>query len=157
MSTEAEILAAIESAFGKVPRPEHFTNYSHCEECAEHDAVSRSRDNQSLRIEDIGNAGWDPLCFTAAQGLLYLMPGLARIALSPLASGTDWYSPQLYFHLTCNGAQNRILGAATARQRQSVAQLLRHIVATRATLCEEWACREDLLAAAVLWEPCNGV
>jgi hypothetical protein len=149
---DAEVIASLDAAFGNCARPEHFTDYQHCCECAEHDELLRSRDRRSLQLHDVGNPGWDPLCFTSAEGLLYFIPRLGRLALSLPEPGFDWYAPQLHFHLTYEGPENRILRAATRTQRAAVVTLLRHIVQTRRTLCEEWACRDDLLAAAELWE-----
>lgn len=154
--TDTEVLSQLNAAFGDCARPEHFTDFKHCCECAEHDELLRSRDLHSLRVQDIGNPGWDPLCYTSAEGLLYYLPALGRLALDEPTRDLDWYGPQLHFHLTYDGAENRILKAASPRQRRAVAQLLRHIVATRAELCDEWSCREDLLAAAELWEGATG-
>jgi hypothetical protein len=41
----------------KVPKPEHFTNYRHCCECAEHDATLLAHDVDSIGIEQLGNPG----------------------------------------------------------------------------------------------------
>jgi hypothetical protein len=60
MTTDAQVLAQIDAAFGDVERPEHFTDYAHCCECAEHDALLRARDRDTLCIADVGNTGWDP-------------------------------------------------------------------------------------------------
>lgn len=150
--TDPELLSLLAAAFGTCERPEHFTDFNHCCECAEHDELLRSRDLDTLRIEDVGNAGWDPLCFTSAAGLLYFLPALGRLALEKPTDELDWYVPQLHFHLTYADRDNRILVAASPEQRQAVVQLLRHIVETRAGLCEQWCCRDDLLAAVELWE-----
>lgn len=150
--TDADVLFELSAAFGTCERPEHFTDVRHCCECAEHDERLRSRDRISLRIEDVGNPGWDPLCFTSAEGLLYYMPALGRLALDEPTGGLDWYAPQLHFHLTYGDTENRLLLASSPAQRRAVVRLLRHIVGTRADLCERWACREDLLATAERWE-----
>jgi hypothetical protein len=150
--TDTDVLAELNAAFAGCKRPDHFTNFRHCCECAEHDELLRSRDRETLGIEDVGNPGWDPLCFTSAECLLYFLPALGRLALEQPADNLNWYGPQLHFHLTYADTSNRILGAASPEQRRAVAHLLTHIVETRAALCETWSCREDLLAAAELWE-----
>jgi hypothetical protein len=76
--TDAQDLLELSDAFASCARPQHFTNFRHCCECAEHDELLRWRDRDTLRVEDVGNPVWD--------------------------------------------------------------------------LCETWSCREDLLAAAELWE-----
>ena len=87
-----------------------------------------------------------------AEGLLYYLPALGRLSLDEPTGMMDWYAPQLHFHLTHEDGKNRILVAASPDQRWAVAQLLRHIVETRAELYERWACREEILVAAELWE-----
>lgn len=71
MATAQEIIEAVRHAFSAELRPEHFTNYTHCCECAEHHALLASRDLQSLHLEDVNNAGWDPICFATAEGFRY--------------------------------------------------------------------------------------
>ena len=150
--TDAEVLSVLAVAFAGCERPEHFTNFQHCCECAEHDELLRSRDLDTLRIEDVGNPGWDPLCFTSADGLLYYLPALGRLALTETTDTVDWYGPQLHFHLTYDGTKNRIFVAASLEQRRAVVQLLRHILDSRGELCERCSCRDDLVAAAELWD-----
>jgi len=150
--TDADVLSDLNAAFAACGRPEHFTDYRHCCECPEHDDTLRARDRESLRLEDVGNPGWDPLCFTSAEGLLYYLPALGRLALEEPTRDLDWYAVQLHFHLTYSGSENRILRAASPGQRLAVVRLLEHIVVTRAALCDTWSCRADLLAAAELWQ-----
>ena len=151
--TDAEVLDELYAAFASCDRPEHFTDFRHCCECAEHDALLRLRDRDTLSMEDVGNPGWDPLCFTSAAGLLYLMPAMGRLALEAPSDERGWYAPQLHFHLTYDGPANRILSASSAGQRHAVVRLLRHILGSRAALCVDYDCGEDLRAAIALWEP----
>jgi hypothetical protein len=153
--TDAGILSELHDAFASCERPEHFTDFRHCCECAEHDDLLRSRDRDTLQLEDVGKPGWDPLCFTSAAGLLYLMPAMGRLALDAPSAERGWYAPQLHFHLTYDGPANRILVASSMEQRRAVVGLLRHIVESRAGLCEDYDCRDDLLDAVALWEPAN--
>lgn len=151
--TDAEVLGELYAAFSGCERPEHFTDFGHCCECAEHDELLRSRDRDTLQIDDVGNPGWDPLCFTSAAGLLYLMPAMGRLALDAPSAERGWYVTQLHFHLTYDNAANRILLASSAEQRQAVVRLLRHILETRPALCDDYDCGEDLRTAIALWEP----
>ena len=54
----------------RMPKPVHFTTYRHCCECAEHDETLLAYDIDSIGIEQLGNPGWDPLCFVSVEGLL---------------------------------------------------------------------------------------
>jgi hypothetical protein len=54
----------------QMPKPEHFTTYRHCCECAEHDATLLAYDVNAIGVEQLGNPGWDPLCFVSPEGFL---------------------------------------------------------------------------------------
>ncbi|MDH4607102.1 hypothetical protein [Pseudomonas sp. BN102] len=149
MPTDAQILAAIDAAFGDCPRPEHFTNYRHCCECAEHDELLCSRDRSTLQHADVGNAGWDPICFCSPEGIAYYLPALVRFALDEPGEHLDWYGWQLVFHLYQGAAYNVFLNHCDASQRQAVAALLAHLVETRAELLEMEA--DDVLRAHEIW------
>jgi hypothetical protein len=151
MPDDASVLGEVRAAFGACRRPEHFTNYTHCEECAEHDELLRSRDNDTLRIADVGNPGWDPLCYVDPAGFGYFFPGLARLALAEPDPEYGWYPQQLLFHLTYEGAGNRHLRGFSRDQRRAVALLLRQIAETRPRLADEWVCSNDLMFAIDLW------
>jgi hypothetical protein len=149
--TDTEILVLIDEAFGREPRPEHFTDYRHCCECAEHDELLRSRDPATLTIDDVGNPGWDPLCHISAEGFRYFLPALARLALDPPRSAAGWYLPQLLFHLNYQGSDNRHLLAATPCQRQAVVQMLLHIGESHGELVREYDEAEELAMTIALW------
>lgn len=149
--SDAEVLEAVRRAFSGCPRPEHFTNYTHCEECGEHDDLLLSRDVDSLQIEDVGNPGWDPICFVSPEGFAYLFPGLARLALNEPSPTHGWYGDQLLFHLTYKGQENRHLAHFTPQQRGAVVSFLRHLADTRAELADQYLCADTLLWAIDLW------
>lgn len=68
MNGNENITTIVQNAFGAEPRPEHFTTYLHCSECAEHDDLLRRRDRKNLEIKDVNNPGWDPVCYLTAEG-----------------------------------------------------------------------------------------
>ena len=149
MTSDSEILAQVEDVFGRCKRPVHFTNWTHCSECEEHDNLLRSRTLETLRLQDIENPGWDPLCFITAEGFKYYFPALARITLS--GSEADWYGGQLLFHLIYEGANNRHLLASNESQRHTVVALLKHLENTRTKLVAEHFDGNDLSTAIKLW------
>lgn len=79
MSDNTAVLGQVQVAFAQCERPEHFTNYNHCEECAEHDELLRSRGPGTLQIADMGSPGLDPLC--------YVYGGLRLFLSRPCAAG----------------------------------------------------------------------
>ena len=149
--TDADVLVRIRDAFAAAERPARFTNRDHCCECAEHDDVLRARDLDGLTIDDVGNPGWDPICFATNDAFLYLFPALARLALEGPKQGSGWYLEQLLFHLTYEGSSNRRLLAAAPRQRAAVVLLLHHVRTTRPTAIAEHLLGTALQEALVLW------
>jgi Family of unknown function (DUF6714) len=150
MATDPEIINTVRHAFAAEPRPEHFTDHTHCCEYAEHDALLASRDLDSLRLEDVNNAGRDPICFVTAAGFRYYLPALVRLALES-ATSENWYLPQLLFHLIGDGPQNRRVVCCTVGQQRSIAAVLWHVVETRPELIVRYAIEEDLQRALEIW------
>jgi hypothetical protein len=118
-----QILEAINRTFGSVQRPEHFTNYKHCCECAEHDETLRLHDIDTIGLEELGHPSWDPICFITIEGYLYYMPALARLALG---TGEKYYLDQFPFHLNSDR-----IAAFTPKQKIAVCRLLEYIRDTR--------------------------
>lgn len=148
---ERDVLAQIDAAFGMVERPDHFTDFRHCCECAEHDALLRSRDRETLSLPDVGNAGWDPLCFTSPQGIAYFFPNLARLGLAPPDSSYGWYADQLLFHLCSGFHENKFYDFCTSAQRAAVADLLAHIIESRTELVDSYGSNDEFLRCYELW------
>jgi hypothetical protein len=69
--------AAIDAAFAGAARPDHFTEYTHCCECADEDAFFQGHTPESLGEElypeTIG------LAFLTKEAFDYLLPALARM------------------------------------------------------------------------------
>jgi hypothetical protein len=148
------VLRCIDEAFEGIPKPEHFTDRTHCSECKEHDDTLRNRTLRTLRREDLGSAGWDPLNFSSEKGIAYLFPALARFALLPdVWRERGWYGSQLIFHLSCDGGSNRFLAWCSNKQRDAVFALLSHLAATRPPAVERYADEEALLIALTAWQP----
>ncbi len=151
MQSDASIILTVQQAFAERLRPAHFTNFEHCEECAEHDEVLRSRDIDSLSIEDVGNIGWNPVSFTSPQGFAYYLPALVRLALAEPVDPTSWYGSQLLFGLCYNGRGNERVLACSVQERRAVVAFLRHLVETRAQLVDSYFCSDDLFQAIEYW------
>jgi hypothetical protein len=149
--TDEEILEGIPRVFSSCPRPDHFTNYNHCHECREHNEVLRSRDLDTLCIVDVGNIGWDPICFISPEGFAYYLPALARLALAEPAEPHDWYGSQLLFHLDSSALDNERRRICSPDQRRAVVALLNHILETRSELVDDYLAAGNLLDAITFW------
>ncbi|MEY4562875.1 MAG: hypothetical protein RLZZ618_2152 [Pseudomonadota bacterium] len=151
---DQNVLTLIDSAFADVVKPEHFTDYTHCDECNEHDTMLRARTRDSLRRSDLGNPGWDPITFSRAEGIGYFFPVLARFALLPdVWRDNEWYAGQFLSHIAWDGRENRFLLWCTPQQRIVVHAFLTHFSATRGNAALSCAIQDDLQAGLAAWQP----
>ena len=104
-------------------------NPGHCEECAEHEAAMQAVTPESVSLEQVGNPGWDPVCYLTDEAWRYFMPGLAR-----LARGRDgeYYLDQFLFHL----ASGRI-NSLNEEQCRSLAAFLESLYDSMAEMVED--------------------
>jgi len=151
LSTDQDIIEAVESAFADVSRPAHFTNYLHCDECAEHDQTLLQHDRDSLRVGCVNNPGWDPICFCSPQGKAYYIPALVRFALEDSNGSTHPYWQQLLFHLEADGPKNVLIEFCSAHQRQAIAMFLEHLIVSRASAVEKFGSTEEALRTYGYW------
>jgi len=135
-----------------VPKPVHFTNYRHCCECAEHDATLLAQDVNSIGIKQLGNPGWDPLCFASPEGFLYYMPALVRLTLDTIHKPQERYLDQMLFHLMRDGRDNGVVRACSAEQRAFIAGFLEHVMDQYGTAMDECPfLADDILNAYEIW------
>lgn len=135
-----------------VAKPIHFGNYRHCCECAEHDQTLSASDVGSIGLEQLGNAGWDPLCFSSADGLLYYMPALIRLTLDTIDNPQETYLEQMLFHLIRDGEGNMLVSACSKEQRKFVADFLDYVVENHVRQIEAGVySSDDILRAHEIW------
>ena len=82
MAFHEQLIKEAKEVFGKVARPNHFADYTHCSECAEHDETLRAYTPDTITREALGHAGWDPITFATDTGFRYYLPALIRMALT---------------------------------------------------------------------------
>ena len=139
------------------PKPEHFTDYRHCCECAEHDETLLGFDVDSIGLDQLGNPGWDPLCFSSPEGMIYYMPALIRLTVDTIAKPQERYLDQMLFHLIKDGPRNSLVSACNEEQRTFIAQFLEYLIAEHAEqIASQVFTSDDLLRAHEIWsEPFN--
>ena len=139
------------------PKPEHFTDYRHCCECAEHDETLLACDVDSIGLEQLGNPGWDPICFCSPEGMLYYMPALIRFTLDTISSPHQSYLDQMLFHLIKDGPRNTLVSACNEEQRKFIAQFLEYLIAEHADqISSQVFAVDDVLRAHEIWsDPFN--
>jgi hypothetical protein len=116
------VLAEIAEAF-RVPRPDWFCDARHCCECAEHEAELQAKDVDSLDLETVGSAAWEPVAFIKnPEGFKYFMPALARLAYG---CGQDYY-----LDLFCSQLRDDRIATFSRRQRDAVEALIYDLAET---------------------------
>ncbi len=144
-----EIYERVEWAFSAAPRPEHFTDFKHCEECADHDETLRAFDRDTIGLAQLGNPGWDPMCFVLPGAFQYYFPAMVRLTID--SQGSDSYLDQFLFHITYDGEDSRFFRLFSNPQRKVTLEVLRYIRANMAELIREWDFESDLEEAIALW------
>jgi hypothetical protein len=145
MKNDASVLAEIDATFGTVDRPEHFTNYAHC------DDVLRGKDRDTLSLHDVGCPASNPMAFASPHGIAYYFPALARLALAQPGDGYYWYASQLMGNLYSGFRYNSFCVYYNAAQRAAVADLICHIIETRAVLIDNHREADEFLRCHELW------
>lgn len=133
------------------PKPEHFTDYRHCCECAEHDQTLLAFDVDSIGLEQLG-PGWDPLCFSSPEGMIYYMPALIRLTVDTIDNPRERYLDQLLFHLIKDGPRNILVSACSEEQRKFIAQFLEFLISEHSEeIGEDAFASDDILRAHEIW------
>jgi len=134
------------------PKPIQFGNPKHCCECAEHDQTLSASDVDSIGLQQLGNPGWDPLCFSSVEGLIYYMPALIRLTLDTMDNPHETYIDQMLFHLIQDGPDNRLVSACSKEQRKFVADFLEHLTETYSAQIDGGGfSADDILRAHEIW------
>jgi len=148
---ELEVIQNIDKAFFSISKPHHFTDYNHCEECLEHDDTLRNTTREKITRKELGNAGWDPLCFSTAEGIAYYLPALARMCMLPETKESYWYGGQLAFHLSYDDEENRLFLYCNPEQKEAIVKLLRYILDAKQATLVNYAEVEEFENVYRLW------
>ena len=141
-----------------ISKPEHFTDYRHCCECAEHDQTLLAFDIDTIGLDQLGNPGWDPFCFSSPEGLIYYMPAIVRLTVDTIDNPRESYLDQMLFHLIKDGPGNRLVTACTKEQRNFVAQFLEYLITQHAeAIADEVFASDDILRAHEIWSGAEDV
>jgi hypothetical protein len=135
----------------QMPKPEHFTNYRHCCECAEHEETLLAYDVDSIGVGQLGNPGWDPLCFVSPEGFLYYLPALIRLTMDTMDKPQERYLDQFLFHLIRDGKDHDLVRACSLEQRAFIAGFLEYLIDQYAAEIDESTYADDILKAYDIW------
>jgi len=82
--------------FSRRKRPEHFTNFNHCDDCKEFDEILRSFTRENITFKELGNIAWNPISDATINGFFYYFPALSRLALG---KGSEYFIDQFLIHV----------------------------------------------------------
>ncbi len=128
-------------------RPENFGNFEHCDECAEHNELLKSKDLESLSLEDVSPAS-DPFCFCSDAGTKYYMPALIRLCLEP---SEDFFFCQLLSHLEKDGKENSLFLSCTKEQRELLKNFIDFMINNYAEEIEKNLCDHAAFRTYDVW------
>lgn len=134
-----------------LPKPAYFGNPKHCCECAEHEETLSSADVSSIGLEQLGNPGWDPLCFSSPEGLMYYMPALIRLTVDTIDNPREFYLDQMLFHLIKDGPGNSLVSACDERQRKFIADFLAFLIENHSASIDAGMVAEEIVRAHEIW------
>ena len=144
-----KLISKATEVFGKVLRPEHFTDHTHCCECAEHDEVLRKFTPDTITREALGHAGWDPITSATDTGFRYYLPALIRMALT--TTGDDYYIDQFLSQVIRDGPRNSRWLACNADERAVVLKALHTVLEERTEEVDNWLDADRLMQAIGIW------
>ena len=132
----------------RVEKPNHFTDYKHCEECEEHDQTLINASIDAIGLDELGNPGWDPICFSSPEGKQYYMPSLIRLSLDTMDD--DFYFGQLLFHLE-GGWGNELYLACSQQQRGFIKAFVEYVIIQHTVQIEANGYEDEALAVQEIW------
>ena len=144
-----QLISKATEVFGKVQRPEHFTDHTHCCECAEHDEVLQKYTPDTITRQALGHAGWDPITFATDTGFRYYLPALIRMALT--GTGNDYYIDQFLSQVIRDGPRNSRWLACNAEERAVVLSALQALLEERTEEVDQWLDADRLMQAIGIW------
>ncbi|MDF3197042.1 DUF6714 family protein [Pseudomonas sp. 1928-m] len=131
------------------PKPEHFTDFGHCEECLDHDLTLVNSDVDSIGFDKLGNPGWDPICYVEAEGFIYYFPAFVRLCVN--SNSDHSYISQFLFHLSYDGKKNRYTLAFSAEQRNFTLKFLNYLAEAKIDTITLYGDEEMLSSTIEIW------
>ena len=133
----------------RVSKPDQFTKYKHCKECAEHEETLQKSSIDTIGLDELGNPGWDPICFCNNEGKKYYMPAFIRLSLETIEG--EFYLAQLFFHLESNGKANEFFKSCNEAQRAFIVSFVEYIINQFPDALERNICENEAFKVYGIW------
>lgn len=133
----------------RIEKPLHFTNYKHCEECNEHDQTLLNSSIDNIGLDELGNPGWDPICFATNEGKKYFMPSLIRLSLETMDD--EFYFGQFLFHLESDGKRNELFLSCNQPQRDLILSFVEYVILNYTEQIEYHGYEHEALTVQNIW------
>lgn len=130
-------------------KPEHFTNFAHCEECLDHDLTLVNSDVDSIGFDELGHPSWDPICYVETEGFIYYFPAFVRLCLNN--NSEQSYISQFLFHLSYEGKNNKYTLSFSAEQRDYTLNFLKYLAETKIDTITLYGDEEMLFSTIDIW------
>jgi len=118
-------------------------------EGVEHNETLMKSSLETIGLAELGNPGWDPLCFCSEEGMKYFFPALVRLSLDTIDD--DFYFEQLLFHLGYGGQKNRFLNSCSTDQKEFVSMFLNYMIENHAEKIDKNFEADTALEVQQLW------
>ena len=122
-----EIIKEAYFEFSSFERPEHFTNYTHCEECAEHDVTLQQCALHDIGSNQVGTISWNPISLLTTDAYGYVMPRLIELSLNLELNMADEFILFDWLIYITPGPENNRGKGFSKKQRLVILNTLKYI------------------------------
>jgi hypothetical protein len=149
--TKSKIISSLYSAFALRIRPDHFTKFDHCPECAEHDESLRDLELNEIGPTQVGHRGYGPISFLTAEALAYCMPRFLEMVLMDEKNNQgDDFIGDLILHLVPTENFDRFSGY-TSKELTAVLDTLDYIYESMQGVVKRNSIERELEDAILYW------
>jgi hypothetical protein len=148
-----KVIEQINLAFGRIQRPKEFVDVTHCDECKEHNETLLETNCEEIGLKELGNPGWDPICFVRPQGFLYYFPALVRLVFDDKSNNE--FLDSFLFHSTYEGVKSRFFVHFNEQQISATLDLMLFLKFNWKKKVEKMGLVKELAQAVTLWEKIN--
>ena len=115
----------------------------------EHDETLLAHTPETIGMNELGNPGWDPVCFATNEAFKYYFPAMVRLVLN--GKGDSYYADQFLLYIIEDGVRNRRWESFSNEQRKFVVCVMNELLDIRTEEIDEYYDTDDLFRAIEIW------